>query len=82
MAPLVLYHSPYSPFSRSVLLLCRYLKVDVEVKALNMMEQEHLSEDFVAKNPQHTVPTIDDDGFYLWLVVEICRMNTIMQLFL
>lgn len=66
MAPIVLYHSSYSPFSRSVLLLMRYLKLDVELKHLNMMEGEHLKEDFVKINPQHCVPTIDDDGFYLW----------------
>lgn len=66
MAPIVLYHSDVSPFSRSVLLLTRYLNIEVEVKHLNLQEREQFSEDFLKINPQHCVPTIDDNGFYLW----------------
>ncbi|KAG5679582.1 hypothetical protein PVAND_009142 [Polypedilum vanderplanki] len=66
MAPIILYHSPASPFSRSVLLLMRYLKLDVEVKVMNLMEKEQFTPEFLKINPQHCVPTIDDDGFYLW----------------
>lgn len=67
MAPIVFYHSPFSPFSRSVFLLTRFLKLDVEVKVLDLLEKkEQFSEEFLKINPQHTVPTIDDNGFYLW----------------
>lgn len=65
--PLTLYHSPASPFSRSVLLLLKYLNVDVDVKILNIREkQENMTEEFLKINPQHCVPTIDDNGFILW----------------
>lgn len=67
MSRTILYHSSYSPFSRSVLLLCRFLKLDVEVKELNLLEDEQMSSEFVEINPQHCVPTIiDNNGFVLW----------------
>lgn len=66
MSRIILYHSPYSPFSRSVLLLCRYLKLNVEVKELDLLEDEQMSPEFIAINPQHCVPTLDDNGFILW----------------
>lgn len=67
MAPLILYHSPYSPYSRSVLLLTRYLNIDVEVKVLDLIEKkEQLEQWFKEINPEHCVPTINDNGFILW----------------
>lgn len=66
MSKVILYHSPYSPFSRSVHLFTRYLNLDVEVKILDLQEDDQMSSDFVKINPQHCVPTIDDHGFFLW----------------
>ena len=66
MPKIVLYHSPYSPFSRSVLLFCRFLKLDIDVKILDLLKDEQSTPEFLKINPQHCVPTIDDNGFYLW----------------
>lgn len=55
MARVVLYHSPYSPFSRSVLLLIKYLELDVDVKILDLMEEDQMSPEFRRINPQHCV---------------------------
>lgn len=37
-----------------------------QVKEVNLFEKEQLKDTFVQLNPQHTVPTIDDNGFILW----------------
>lgn len=67
MAPIILYHSTFSPFSRAVLLYARYLNINIESKVLDLMEKkEQLSEEFMNINPQHCLPTIDDNGFILW----------------
>uniref|UniRef100_A0A1Q3FP86 glutathione transferase n=1 Tax=Culex tarsalis TaxID=7177 RepID=A0A1Q3FP86_CULTA len=66
MAPIVLYHFPMSPPSRSALLVARNLGLDVEVKILNLFAGEHMTEDFLKINPQHTVPTLVDDDYVLW----------------
>lgn len=66
MSTLKLYHSPYSPFSRSVLQLCNHLNVEVEVIELDLSEGEQMRPEFSKLNPQHCVPTLDDSGFILW----------------
>lgn len=37
-----------------------------QIKNLNLFNKEQLSDDFVRVNPQHCVPTIEDNGFVLW----------------
>lgn len=56
MAPLILYHSPVSPFSRSVHLLIRYLKIDADITVLDLQEKkEQMTPEFLEINPQHCV---------------------------
>jgi glutathione S-transferase len=51
---------------RAVLMTADHLKIDVKKVELDLMKGEQLEPDFVKMNPQHCVPTIDDNGFILW----------------
>jgi len=60
-----LYSLPLSPPARTVLLLAKYLGVDLNIKNLDLFAGEHLKPEFIAINPQHTVPTLVDNGFVI-----------------
>jgi len=60
------YYMPMSAPCRSVLLLAKTLGVEVTPKMTNIMAGENMTPEYVKMNPQHTIPTMDDNGFYLW----------------
>ncbi|XP_005185166.2 glutathione S-transferase 1 [Musca domestica] len=66
MGKLILYGMDISPPVRACLLTLKALNLTYEYKVVNLMTREHLSEDFLKKNPQHTVPTLEDDGHFIW----------------
>uniref|UniRef100_A0A336MUL1 glutathione transferase n=2 Tax=Culicoides sonorensis TaxID=179676 RepID=A0A336MUL1_CULSO len=55
-----------NPACRSVLILARLLDIEFDLRSINVLEKEHLKQEFVSINPQHVIPTIDDHGFILW----------------
>nr|QII57456.1 glutathione-S transferase epsilon1 [Xenocatantops brachycerus] len=63
--PVVLYHCPPSPPSRAALTAAKAVGVDVTVKIVDLFKKEHLSDEYLKINPEHTVPSIDDNGFIL-----------------
>lgn len=66
MAPkLTLYFFAGSGPSRAVFLLAKYLKLDFEVKNINLGAGEQLKPEFLKLNPQHTVPVLVDGDFVL-----------------
>ncbi|EFN77829.1 Glutathione S-transferase 1-1 [Harpegnathos saltator] len=63
--PIDCYYLPPSPPCRSVMLLAKALGVRFNFKMLNVMKGEHMSSKFLQINPQHMIPTINDNGFIL-----------------
>ncbi|KAK7072117.1 glutathione s-transferase [Halocaridina rubra] len=66
------YYLPFSPPCRSVLLTARALGVKVELKELNVLKGEQKTPQFIAINPEHTIPTLVDGDFVLWESRPIC----------
>jgi len=60
-----LYYMDLSPPCRSIMLLAKSIGLDLNLKPTDLFTGEHLKPEFLKMNPQHTIPTMDDDGFYL-----------------
>ncbi|XP_059478221.1 glutathione S-transferase 1-like [Neocloeon triangulifer] len=70
--PLDLYCMDPSPPNRAVYLCLEALGIEVNKKPVNLFKKEQLSPEFTKINPQHTVPTLVDDGFVIWDSHAIC----------
>ncbi|XP_053690781.1 glutathione S-transferase 1-like [Sabethes cyaneus] len=66
MAPITLYTTPRTPAGRAVELTAKIIGVELDIKIMDLVNKEHLTEEFLKLNPQHTVPTIVDDGVPLY----------------
>ncbi|XP_059058692.1 glutathione S-transferase 1-like isoform X2 [Achroia grisella] len=61
-----LYYVPPSPPCRAVMMTAKVLGLDLDLVLTNVMEGQHMTPEYMKMNPQHTVPTMDDNGFILW----------------
>ncbi|XP_063915408.1 glutathione S-transferase 1-like [Zophobas morio] len=61
-----LYYALPSPPCRATLLTIKALQLEVDLVPINLVAQEHLTTDFLKINPFHTLPTIQDEEFYIW----------------
>nr|BAJ33499.1 unclassified glutathione S-transferase [Bombyx mori] len=66
MSSLKLYHFPVSGPSRGALLAARAIGIPIQIEIVNLFKKEQLQESFLKLNPQHCVPTLDDNNFVLW----------------
>ncbi|XP_043465373.1 glutathione S-transferase 1-1-like isoform X2 [Leptopilina heterotoma] len=62
----ILYYTLTSPPSRSTLLSAAAIGLKLDIKDVNLAKREHLTPEFLKINPQHTLPTLNDNGFILW----------------
>ncbi|XP_041674861.1 LOW QUALITY PROTEIN: glutathione S-transferase D4-like [Drosophila eugracilis] len=61
-----LYYLPLVSACRTVLMVAKALNLDLNKKLLNTLKKEQLNPDFIKINPQHTIPTLVDNGFTIW----------------
>ncbi|XP_017116353.1 glutathione S-transferase 1-like [Drosophila elegans] len=66
MVKLTLYGLDASPPVRAVKLTLAALNLPYEYVNVNIVAREQLSSAYLEKNPQHTVPTLEDDGHFIW----------------
>ncbi|ALC42404.1 GstE9 [Drosophila busckii] len=66
MGKLVLYGLEPSPPVRACKLTLHALGLQYEYKLINLLAGEQRSKEYLAKNPQHTVPMLEDDGNCIW----------------
>jgi len=60
------YYLPGSAPCRAVQMAAAAVGAKLNLKLLNLMTGEHMKPEFVKINPQHTIPTLVDNGFALW----------------
>ncbi|KAH8359536.1 hypothetical protein KR093_007381, partial [Drosophila rubida] len=61
-----LYYSPLAASSRAILMTGKALGIEFNKFEINIAKEEQLTPEFRKINPQHTIPTIVDNGFTLW----------------
>jgi len=59
------YYMPLSAPCRAVMLAAKGVGVELNLKVTNIMTGENKTPEFLKMNAQHTIPTMDDNGFYL-----------------
>lgn len=64
--PLLLYQFPVSAPCRAVIMTAKHIGIELSLKEINLFAKEQLKPEFLQINPQHSVPTLDDNGFILW----------------
>ncbi|KAH8290470.1 hypothetical protein KR054_003476 [Drosophila jambulina] len=66
MGKISLYGLDPSPPTRACLLTLKALELPYEYLFVNLFEKENFGEEYSKKNPQHTVPLLQDDDAYIW----------------
>ena len=59
-------HTAGTPNGRKISIALEELELPYEVHAVNLAEEEQLRPAFLALNPNHKIPVIEDDGLVIW----------------
>ncbi|KAH8289027.1 hypothetical protein KR054_004285, partial [Drosophila jambulina] len=60
------YYSPRSSGCRTVIMVAKALGLELNKKLVKITEGDNLKPEFLKLNPQHTIPTLVDNGFSIW----------------
>jgi len=60
------YYSPRGSGCRTVIMVAKALGLELNKKLVNTMDKDQLKPEFVKLNPQHTIPTLVDNGLSIW----------------
>nr|ASN63945.1 glutathione S-transferase epsilon 14 [Spodoptera exigua] len=61
-----LYAMDYSPPSRACMMACEIFEVPFEKIPVNLFKGDHLTPEYLEKNPLHTIPVLEDGDFILY----------------
>ncbi|XP_020817217.1 inactive glutathione S-transferase D3-like [Drosophila serrata] len=61
-----LYYAPYVSACRNVLMVAKALGLELNKTVISTRKGEQMKPEFIKINPQHTIPTLVDNGFTLW----------------
>ncbi|XP_017000319.3 glutathione S-transferase D7-like [Drosophila takahashii] len=61
-----LYNMPGTASTRAVQMTAKAVGVELNSKFMNTQAGDQLKPEFVKMNPQHTIPTLVDNGFAIW----------------
>ncbi|KAB7497893.1 Glutathione S-transferase 1, isoform D [Armadillidium nasatum] len=66
------YYMDISAPCRSIMLVAKAVGVTLNKKVLDVLKKEQMSQEFIAINPQHCIPTLVDGDLKLWESRAIC----------
>ncbi|KAH8346999.1 hypothetical protein KR059_003898, partial [Drosophila kikkawai] len=61
-----LYYAPYVSACRNVLMVAKALGLELNKTVISTRKGEQMSPEFIKINPQHSIPTLVDNGFTIW----------------
>lgn len=65
MSNITLYSQELSPPCRAVLMTAHAIGLKLKIHEMNLLNKDHLSEEYTKMNPKQSIPTMNDDGYVL-----------------
>lgn len=63
---IIIYGHFISAPCRSVFMLCKDMNLKYEFREIDVLNNKQLEPEFLKINPQHTIPTLEDNGKIIW----------------